>query len=75
MIDSEILFRTHYGSKYLFFINVGAANVLKKKNTTIPLNPCRGEILSFYNPSTSKITELTISLFNIFVNFTEFLFG
>ena len=47
----------------------------QEKNTTIPLNPCRGEIVSFYNPSTSQITELTISLFNIFVNFTKFLFG
>ena len=28
----------------------------------------RGEIGSFYNRSTSQITELTISLFNILVN-------
>ena len=37
----------------------------------VSLNPYRGEIGSFYNRSTSQITELTISLFNILVNFTE----
>ena len=37
----------------------------------VSLNQYRGEIGSFYNLSTSQITELTISLFNILVNFTE----
>ena len=37
----------------------------------VSLNQYRGEIGSFYNRSTSQITELTISLFNILVNFTE----
>ena len=37
----------------------------------VSLTQCRGEIGSFYNQSTSQITELTISLFNILVNFTE----
>ena len=37
----------------------------------VSLNQYRGEVGSFYNRSTSQITELTISLFNILVNFTE----
>ena len=37
----------------------------------VSLNQYRGEIGNFYNRSTSQITELTISLFNILVNFTE----
>ena len=37
----------------------------------VSLNQYRGEIGSFYDQSTSQITELTISLFNILVNFTE----
>ena len=37
----------------------------------VSLNQYRGEIGSFYNRSTSQITELTIFLFNILVNFTE----
>ena len=37
----------------------------------VRLNQYRGEIGSFYNRSTSQITELTISLFNILVIFTE----
>ena len=38
------------------------------------LNQYRGEIGNFYNRSTSQITELTISLFNISVSFTENVF-
>ena len=34
----------------------------------VSLNQYRGEIGSFYNRSTSQITELTIFLFNILVN-------
>ena len=37
----------------------------------VSLNQHRGEIGSFYNRSTSQITELTISLFNILINFNE----
>ena len=37
----------------------------------VSLNQYCGEIGSFYNQSTSQITELTINLFNILVNFTE----
>ena len=37
----------------------------------VSLNQYCGEIGSFYNRSTSQITELIISLFNILVNFTE----
>ena len=37
----------------------------------VSLNQYRGEIGRFYNRSTSQITEFTISLFNILVNFTE----
>ena len=37
----------------------------------VSLNQYCGEIGSFYNRSSSQITELTISLFNILVNFTE----
>ena len=37
----------------------------------VNLSQYRGEIGNFYNRSTSQITELTISLFNILVNFTE----
>ena len=37
----------------------------------VSLNQYRGEIGGFYNRSTSQITELTISLFNILVNFPE----
>ena len=37
----------------------------------VSLNQYRGEIGSFYNRSTSQITELTISLFNVLVNFTK----
>ena len=37
----------------------------------VGLNQYRGEIGSFYDRSTSPITELTISLSNILVNFTE----
>ena len=35
------------------------------------LSQYRGEFGNFYNRSTSQITELIISLFNILVNFTE----
>ena len=37
----------------------------------VSLNQYRGEIGSFYDRSTSQITDLTISLFNILVNFTK----
>ena len=37
----------------------------------VSLNQYREEIESFYNRSNSQITELTICLFNILVNFTE----
>ena len=37
----------------------------------VSLNQYRGEIESFYNRSTSQITALTISLFNVLVNFLE----
>ena len=37
----------------------------------VSLNQYRGEIGSFYNRSASQITELTVSLFNILVNFTK----
>ena len=37
----------------------------------VSLNQNCGEIGSFYNQSTSQITELTISLLSILVNFTE----
>ena len=37
----------------------------------VSLNQCREEIESFYNRSTCQITELTIFLFNILVNFTK----
>ena len=37
----------------------------------VSLNQYRGETGSFYNRSTSQITEMTISLFNILVNFTK----
>ena len=37
----------------------------------VSLNQYRGEIRSFYNRSTSQITDMTISLFNILVNFTK----
>ena len=37
----------------------------------VSLNQYRGEIGSFYNRSTNQITEMTISLFNILVNFTK----
>ena len=37
----------------------------------VSLNQYRGEIGIFYNQSTTQITELTISLFNTLVNFTE----
>ena len=40
----------------------------------VSLDQYRGEIGSFYSRSTSQITELTISLFNILVNFTENVF-
>ena len=37
----------------------------------VSLNQYRGEIGSFYNRSTSQITDMTISFFNILVNFTK----
>ena len=37
----------------------------------VSLSQYRGEIGSFYNRSTSQITDMTISLFNILVNFTK----
>ena len=37
----------------------------------VSLNQYRGEIGSFYNRSTSQITDMTISLFNILENFTK----
>ena len=37
----------------------------------VSLNQNRGEIGSFYNRSTSQITDMTISLCNILVNFTK----
>ena len=37
----------------------------------VSLNEHRGEIGSFYNRSTSQITEITISSLNILVNFTK----
>ena len=37
----------------------------------VSLNQYRGEIRSFYNRSASEITDMTISLFNILVNFTK----
>ena len=37
----------------------------------VSLNQYRGEIGSFYNRSTSQITDMIISLFNILVNFTK----
>ena len=37
----------------------------------VSLNQYCGEIGSFYNRSTSQITNMTISLFNILVNFTK----
>ena len=37
----------------------------------VSLNQYCGEIGSFYNRSTSQVTELTISLFNLLVNFIE----
>ena len=37
----------------------------------VSLNQYRGENGVCYNRSTSQITKLTISLFNISVNFTE----
>ena len=37
----------------------------------VSLNQCREEIGSFYNRSTSQITELIIFLFNILVTFTK----
>ena len=37
----------------------------------VSLNQYRGEIGSFYNRSTSQITDMTISLSNILVNFTK----
>ena len=38
---------------------------------SVSLNQYRGEIESFYNRSSSQIIELTISLFDTLVNFTE----
>ena len=38
---------------------------------SVSLNQYSGEIGSFYNQSTSQITDMTISLFNILVNFTK----
>ena len=37
----------------------------------VSLSQYRGEIGSFYNRSTSQITDMIISLFNILVNFTK----
>ena len=37
----------------------------------VSLNQYRGEIGSFYNRSTSQITDMTISLFNILVIFAK----
>ena len=37
----------------------------------VSLNEYRGEIGSFYNRSTSQITDMTISLSNILLNFTK----
>ena len=37
----------------------------------VSLNQYRGEIGIFYNQSITQVTELTISLFNTLVNFTE----
>ena len=37
----------------------------------VSLNQYRGEIGSFYNRSTIQMTEMTISLFNIIVNFIK----
>ena len=37
----------------------------------VSLNQYRGEIGSFYNRSTSQITDMTISLCNILVNFAK----
>ena len=41
----------------------------------VSLNQYRGEIGSFYNRSTSQITDMTISLSNILVNFPKRCFG
>ena len=40
----------------------------------VSLNQYHGETGSFYNQSTSQITKLTISLFNILVYFTKNVF-
>ena len=37
----------------------------------VSLNQYRGEIGSFYNRSTSQITDMTIYLSNILLNFTK----
>ena len=40
----------------------------------VSLNQYHGEIGSFYNRSTSQITDMTISLSNILLNFTKNIF-
>ena len=47
-----------------------AVNMLFLPSMPVSLNQYHGEIGSFYNRSSSQITELAISLFNILVNFT-----
>ena len=41
------------------------------RSMPVSLNQYRGEIGSFYNRSTSQITDMTISLFNILVIFAK----
>ena len=61
-IAVNILF-LEFSSKRVFLLTV--------LSMPVSLNQYRGEIGSFYNRLTSQIPELTISLFNILVNFTR----
>ena len=55
----------------LTVFNIKMVFLLTTPAMPVSLNQYRGETGSFYNRSTSQITELTVSLFNILVNFTE----
>ena len=57
----------------MLFLELSSKNLLLLTILSMPvsLNQYRGEIGSFYNRSASQITELTVSLFNILVNFTK----
>ena len=62
-IAVNVLFWAFSSKKKVFLLTI--------LSRPVSLNQCRWEIESFHNRSTRPITDLTISFFNIFVNFAK----